>query len=169
MNRDGLLALYNYNVYANDLVLDTVAQLPEDKFLQVSSPSHSSVRELLVHMLEGEAFFLSVCTGHPLDELPSLPRLADIQQSWTQLAREIHSYLVTLTDADLMQEIEIRLKGQPFCFSKWQALVQGFVHSTHHRGELSIVLTELGYPLPTLDILLQFIKQSGQSWPVKEA
>jgi len=165
MNRDGLLVLYDYNAYANGLLLDTVAQLTEAKFLQVSSPSHGSVHELLVHMLEGEAFFLSVCTGYPLDELPSLPALADIHHAWAQLAKEIHNYLVSLTDADLAQEIEVPLKGQSLHFPKWQALVQGFVHSTHHRGELSIVLTELGCPLPTLDILLQFIKQSGQPWP----
>jgi uncharacterized damage-inducible protein DinB len=39
------------------------------------------------------------------------------------------------------------------------------MHSTHHRGELSIVLTELGYPLPTLDIIVHFAEQSGQAWP----
>ena len=167
MNRDGLLALYNYNVYANSLVLDTMAQLSEVKFLQVSSPSHSSVHELLVHMLEAEAFFLSVCTGHLLEESPSLPTLADIQHYWKNLAKETHDYLVALVDSDLAQEIEVLIKGQPLRFSKWQALVHGFIHSTHHRGELSIVLTELGYPLPTLDILIQFIKQSGQAWPLK--
>lgn len=37
--------------------------------------------------------------------------------------------------------------------------------SFHHRGELSVVCTGLGYPLPTMDIILHFINQSGQSSP----
>jgi len=167
MNQDGLLALYNYNAYANSLVIETVAQLTEAKFTQASSPSHSSVRELLMHMLESEAFFLSVCTGHPMEELPSDTTLADIHRFCDNLAKETYDYLVKLTDIDLIQEIEVPISHQLLRLSKWQALVQGFVHSTHHRGELSIVLTELGYPLPTLDIIIQFVEQSRQQWPLK--
>ncbi|UCC76110.1 MAG: hypothetical protein JSW37_11425, partial [Anaerolineales bacterium] len=39
------------------------------------------------------------------------------------------------------------------------------IHSVHHRGELSVVCTGLGYPLSTMDIILHFINQSGQSSP----
>jgi uncharacterized damage-inducible protein DinB len=45
-------------------------------------------------------------------------------------------------------------------------LAQAFVHSTHHRGELSIVLSHLGHPLPTLDIIIPFVTWSGQKWPL---
>ena len=38
-------------------------------------------------------------------------------------------------------------------------------NSIHRRGELSIVLSGLGHPLPTLDIILHFFAQSGQEWP----
>jgi uncharacterized damage-inducible protein DinB len=46
----------------------------------------------------------------------------------------------------------------------WQLLVQAFVHSTHHRAELAILLGQMGHPLPTLDILIHFAQQSGQPW-----
>ncbi len=68
-------------------------------------------------------------------------------------------------DADLDRQVQVTLRGRPFQFPMWQLLSQAFVHSTHHRGELSIVLTELGHPLPTLDIIVHFAKESGQAWP----
>jgi hypothetical protein len=39
MNRDGLLALYEYNAYATHLVLDGLAQLNEDELVRASGPS----------------------------------------------------------------------------------------------------------------------------------
>jgi hypothetical protein len=33
MDRDGLLALYDYNLYANRLMLDVAAQLTEDELV----------------------------------------------------------------------------------------------------------------------------------------
>lgn len=45
--------------------------------------------------------------------------------------------------------------------------MQAFVQSTHPRGELSIVLSQLGQSLPTLDIIIPFVTDSGQVWPGK--
>jgi len=165
MNHDSLLALYVYNAYANKLVLDTVEQLAEAKFTRESSPSHGSVRMLLLHMLECEAFFLACCRGQSFDGLDDLPTLADIRRRWTELEQEQQDFIASLGESDLAREISAPLGERPLCFSLWQLLVQAFVHSTHHRGELSVVLTQLGHPLPTLDIILHFIQQSGQEWP----
>ena len=164
MNRDGLLALYSYNAYAARIVFSIASQLTETQFTQRSSPSHNSVRELLIHMLESEAFFLSVCTGEIIEELPALQTAANIHDFWEILAKDTQEYIARLTDTELLQDVEIPIRGKVYYLPIWQALLQGFVHSTHHRGELSIVLTELGRPLPTLDILLQFIDQSGQQF-----
>ncbi len=167
MDRNGLLALYNYNAYANNVLLKAAAQLPQAEFIRKISPSHNSVHELLIHMFEGEAFFLSVCKNHSLEESLNLPTLTSIHHAWTGLAEESNDFIASLAEADLAKEITIFIKDQPIYLSKWQALIQAFVHSTHHRGELSIILTQLGYPLPSLDILAHFIEQSGQQWPLK--
>ncbi|MFN8455860.1 MAG: hypothetical protein U0401_14540 [Anaerolineae bacterium] len=41
------------------------------------------------------------------------------------------------------------------------------LHSAQHRGELSILLSELGHPLLIDDIIVRFTEESGQSWPFK--
>lgn len=165
INRDGLLSLYHYNFYANKLVLDTVEQLDQAEFTQSSSPSHGSVQKLLIHMLGCEASFLYRCLGKSLeDESVDLSTLAGIRQNWSGLEQEQIQYIGQLGEADLARNIPFQPKGKLLVFPVREMLLQAMIHSTHHRGELSIVLTGLGHPLPTLDIILYFTQQSGQVW-----
>jgi uncharacterized damage-inducible protein DinB len=93
-----------------------------------------------------------------------LSTLPSIRRYWSKLEQEQLDIIGTLNEADMIRDVQVQLGKQQLVFPVWELLVQALVHSIHHRGELSIVLTELGHPLPTLDIILQFIKQSGQSW-----
>ena len=166
MDRDILLALYAYNAHANRLVLETAAGLTDDEFTRQSSPSHQSVRTLLVHLIGSEAFFLKLCQGQPLPTSPATPpTLAEIQSYASQLAGDQESFLRSLDEAGPKREVAFQMGGQALHLPVWQLLVQAFVHATHHRGELSIVLSHLGHPLPTLDIIIPFVTWSGQKWP----
>jgi len=166
MDQDGLLTLYTYNIYANKLMFDTVGQLTEAEFNQQCSPSHGSVHRLLGHMLGCESFFLAQCQGKPDEfDYTALPTLALLRGYWTKLEEQQLDFIHSQNQADLARQVQVELRGESLVFPAWQLLLQAMVHSIHHRGELSIVLTELGHPLPTLDILLYFIHQSGQDWP----
>jgi uncharacterized damage-inducible protein DinB len=166
MDRDLLVALYNYNIYANRLVLDTAASLSDEEFTRPASPSHESVQMLLLHMIRAETFFLKQSQGQPVLPRPAAaPSLAQIRAYTDQLAQEQEAFVRSLAENDLKREVEYEMGGHPFRLAVWQMLAQAFVHSTHHRGELSIVLSGLGYPLPTLDIIIPFVTQSGQEWP----
>lgn len=165
MNHQGLLTLYSYNSYANKLVFEVVGQLAETEFTGAVIPIYPSVRALLLHMLSVEAFFLACCRGEPyVFDQATLLAPADIHRAWEQLDRERQDYLITLTEVTLAEELTVQLSGKPFRFPRWQLLLQAFIHSNHHRGELSVLLTHLGHPLPTMDIIVQFAQESGQPW-----
>jgi len=166
INRDGLLALYTYNAYANRMVLDGLAQLSEDELTREPSPSHDSIHGLLLHMLRCEVGFLARCQERQV-QVPDLRTLADTRLYWGNLMREQQDFIASLTESDLARDLAIQLRDRPFHFPMWQLLVQAFVHSTHHRGELAILLGQMGHPLPTLDIIIHFAKESGQEWPWK--
>ena len=169
MDTHGLLTLSQYNAYANGLVFDTIARLPPEELQQEASPSHGSVVKLLLHMFAVELFFFTACqNGEGTAGKPARPStLADLRPAWADLETARLSYLGSCTQADLARQHSIRLGGQMLHYTAAQMLMQSMLHSTHHRGELSIVLTRLGHPLPTLDIILQFTQQSGQVWPLK--
>ena len=166
MEQSMLSTLYAYNAYANRHVLEIAGRLTDEEFTRRSSPSRESVYILLRHLLASETFFLKHCQQRALPpQLDHLATLADLQGYQQQLAEEQSTFIQTLTEAELHCEIDFQIGLQPLHLPMWQLLVQAFVHSTHHRGELSIVLSQLGQPLPTLDIILPLVKWSGQVWP----
>lgn len=166
LNRDSLLALYDYNAYANHLTLGVAKELTEEEFTRKVSPSRESVRGLLQHMLGVEASYVAMSEGQELGfKLEDVMSLDRIQYHWERTEQRQQTLLKSLGDADVEKQVQVQLIDHSFQFPLWQLLTQAFVHSTHHRGELSIVLTELGHPLPTLDIIIHFAKQSGQEWP----
>lgn len=161
MNRDGLLALCHYDAHANSLMFEVVAKLTEDEFTRDSSPSHGSVRNLMLHTLRTERGFLSLCQERE-GKKPDLRDAAEIQHYWEDLDREMRDWIASQSEDDLRTEIALpfQLKGGYYRLPKWQLLLQALVHCIQHRGELSIVLTELGHPLPNLDIILHFIERN---------
>jgi uncharacterized damage-inducible protein DinB len=166
MNRDGLLALYEYDACANHLVLDGLAQLSEDEFTHAPSPSRSTVRTLFLHSLLGEAWFLAMCQGRKFQQ-PDLPTLDDMRRFQSELEKEQQAFIATLAESDLARDVQIEFGQQPYHLPVWQLLVQAFLHATQHRAELGIVLGQMGHPLPTMDIIIHFMHQSGQPWPPK--
>ncbi len=164
MNAENLNALFSYNHYANHLVMDIADLLTETEFTCRSSPSHGSVYNLLIHMQRAEAFFLSACKENPLTTYPDMTTVADIRCQWDILADEINKFLSALYENDSDRIVPVTIKEKQYNFPIWQLLMQALLHSNHHRGELSIVLTELGHPLPTLDSIIYFAEQSNQQW-----
>jgi uncharacterized damage-inducible protein DinB len=166
INKDGLLTLYEYNAYANHLVLAEMAKMSDAEFVRQISPSHGCVRDLFVHILLVQSGYLSYCLKQPSVQ-PPLPAFTDVRDYCLRLDVKTNSFIDSCSDDDLTQNLEINLRNHPFRFPVWQMLLQPVVHAIHHRGELSIGMTGLGYPLPTLDIVIPFAEQSGQPWPWK--
>lgn len=168
MNRQSLLTLYHYNQYANNLVLETVEKLSHREFTGEVIPIYPSIWALLLHMLGVETFFLACCRGEtfqPPAELPSTP--AALRAAWQTLDHSRQAYLNGVDEAVLAKLLPVQLGEPLYQFTRWQILLQAYVHSSHHRGELSVLLTHLGQPLPTLDIIIQFAQESGQGWPAR--
>ncbi len=165
LNRSGLTALHTYNVYANNLVLETAQRMSEDELSQTSSPSHGSVINLLRHIFGCEYYFLILCMGlEPEEPRTELPSLSTLREYFSALAERRAGYLKAVNEYELTAEITVQIGAGRFTLPRWQLLAQSLIHSIHHRGELSIVMTELGYPLPTLDPILKYVNDSGQVW-----
>jgi uncharacterized damage-inducible protein DinB len=113
MDTKGLRVMYEYNAYANRLVLDVVARLSDDEFRRESSPSHGSVHALLRHMLVAEAFFLAVSQGRALD-VPMPAVRADFPPFVERLSGDSRAFLSSATPADLDKTVSVNLAGRAF-------------------------------------------------------
>jgi uncharacterized damage-inducible protein DinB len=46
--------------------------------------------------------------------------------------------------------------GERYAYPVWQMMVHLVNHGTHHRSELAEMLTQLGSPPPSLDLLVYY-------------
>ncbi len=167
INKSALLALHLLNSHANSLVLQTAAEMEESDLTAQASASHGSVVGLLTHMLTSEFYFLARSEGKPINPKSAPDKALSLQEvalAFTKVAEERLKYLNWVNDDQLQQIVDIPLNGRNYKLPRWQLLTQSLFHSAHHRGELSIVMTALGHPLPTLDPIISFINDSGQHW-----
>ena len=151
---------------ANDLLLSEVEKLDPAELRSKHSPSHGSVWNLLRHMLMVETHYLQASQGKTGEfEPPSLESLADLRCYWQEIISNRQDHISSLSPDQVGKVISLRLGDHDFNLPRHQIILQGILHSVYHRGELSIVMTDLGYPLPTLDSIVYFVKESGQEWP----
>jgi uncharacterized damage-inducible protein DinB len=164
LSKNTLMELARYDTYANRLVLAEAEKLSDGDFNRTTSPSHGSVSQLLQHLLRSEVFFIEACAGEKLTP-PEPVSAAEFCMLIDYVEEKAVALLAGLDEPGLQQIGQIDLHGTILKFPFWQLLAQAYTHATHHRGELSIVLTEMGRPLPTLDIILFFAAESKQPWP----
>jgi uncharacterized damage-inducible protein DinB len=70
-----------------------------------------------------------------------------------------------LDEADLDTTVHwTNMRGQPFALPRWQVMLHGANHSTHHRSEVAAMLSELGYEPASTDLLEFYLERAGQSW-----
>ncbi len=160
MNSNDLLTLYKYNAFANNLLSETIDDLPGD-VLGAASPSHDSVGSLLRHMLSVETAYLQTCRGEPFDR-SSIPNdVAHIISALQALAPQQQAYLENVS----AEELESTRTWFGITLPIDQLLTQCVMHSLQHRTEISLLFSQQGYQMPDFDIIKFFILESGQEWP----
>jgi len=165
LDSTALYALHTYNVYANDLVLETAAKIGAEELTREVSPSHGSVLKLLAHIFECEYYFTLECMNTTPDQAQAdrcAASLESLRECFALLNATRENYLLEVNEYELEEEIAVDLGRGEVTLPRWQFMAQSLLHSVHHRGELSIVMTGLGHPLPTFDPILMYIRDSGQ-------
>lgn len=162
INREGLLTLASFNDHANSLILETANRLGEVALKTEISPSHKHALGLLWHMLECEIFFLAACQDRSAEEI-EIKNLAVLSERWPLIDQDIQAYIAGLNKGEEETIVAVKIASTLYHFPIWQLFAHTFIHTAHHRGEISILFSQLGNPLPTLDAILYFIESSGQS------
>jgi uncharacterized damage-inducible protein DinB len=160
-----LRTLYDYNVWADDHVLDAAAALTKDELSREMGASFGSVRGNLEHIALAQALWLSRWTGErpqALDQLGGEPDLDALRAALAALHGSERAFVAGLSSADLIRELAyVDTQGNPQRRPLWQSLLQVVNHGTHHRAEIALVLTSFGKPPRQLDYLFFEIERAG--------
>jgi uncharacterized damage-inducible protein DinB len=150
--------LYDYNYWANAKLFAALAQLTPEQFTQPVAGSYGSIRNALVHVMSAEWGWLDRCGGpergaklNPDD----FPTMASVVDTWRRIEGYVRGFLPTLKDEDLARDIEFTLGGsEKRTLSMGDLLQHSVIHAVHHRGQVAMLLRELGYVPGNFDLLI---------------
>jgi uncharacterized damage-inducible protein DinB len=162
MLADALRALYTYNHWATERILDTAAQLTPEQLDAPGTAGRGSIRETLLHQFHGHVRWLAWWNGSmgaaeayalPID--PSqFPDLAAVRTYWEQVEADTQRFLDGLTDADAAREYVA--EELHFRMPLFKMMLHVANHGTQHRSEVAAMLTAVGHSPGDLDAIGYF-------------
>ena len=155
--------LIDYHYWARDRVLDAVAVLTPEQFMQDLKSSFKSVRDTCVHTYSAEWIWHSRWNGvSPSVAIPfdRFPDVAALRAAWVDLETHVRSLIGELGEAGLTRDLDYRLlNGTPGRSSIAQMLQHVVNHGTYHRGQVTTMLRQLGVPAPKSTDLIAYYRE----------
>jgi uncharacterized damage-inducible protein DinB len=164
-----LQTLFDYSYWANRKLFGVVSKLTPEQFTQPVAGSYGSVRNTMVHTLSAEWGWLDRCggpeRGAALDPA-DYPTVDAVVERWKQIEGYLRAFLSTLRDEDLDRNIEFALGGAPKrSMPLGELLHHATVHGIHHRGQVGLLLRQLGFAPGNVDILMYYGERHGLQAP----
>ena len=121
-----------------------------DAFSKDLGASFGSVRGTLLHILWGEWGWLRYWQeGNFIREFPleDFPTVASLEASWSELEQARRGFVAGLTDEALLEPRPL----DEHTYSLAELIQQTLNHSTYHRGQVAVLLRQLGHAPPATD------------------
>ena len=169
--------LSNYNQWMNSKVYEAAAHLTAIDLAKDRGAFFSSLLGTLNHIVVGDTIWLKRFATHPsclnslrevadlrnptsLDELV-FEDLGSLSEHRIWLDREIIKWISELSESDLDFVLSYHnTKGIP-AKKRYSSLVLHFFnHQTHHRGQVSTLLSQAGVDIGVTDLLTQIPEET---------
>lgn len=165
------ILLAEYNAWMNDKLYATAAELSAEERMENRGAFFGSVHGTLSHLLVADRIWLQRFAQHSskpqaLEWVSQLPRpksldeilFIDFHEMWEHrkhLDNTIKEWMNSLSGSDLDQPLQYSsMKGirasKPFS----GVLLHFFNHQTHHRGQVTTLLSQTGKDVGGTDLLL---------------
>ncbi|WP_438863033.1 DinB family protein [Neptunicella sp.] len=160
-----------YNQWMNNNLYQLVSQLDEDTFTQQKGAFFGSIAGTLNHIMVADIIWLTRFKAHPtgfsslngMTDFPSPKALSSIlfadfsslHQARKKLDNVIIDMCQQIRDIDLVTRLSYHnTKGHAFN-KKWGFVLQHFFnHQTHHRGQVTTLLSQMEIDCGITDLLM---------------
>lgn len=165
-------ALARYNRWMNDRLYALCAPIPDEQRKRDRGAFFRSIHGTLNHILLADRAWLGRFTRDPavaesrdadgkvmaltgkLDQ-ELYADFATLRAERAQTDAAIERWVATLTEERLKANLTYRTsKGTPYEHPLWQAVTHFFNHQTHHRGQLTTLLMQLGHDPGVTDLVV---------------
>ncbi|HEU5073192.1 MAG TPA: DinB family protein [Polyangiaceae bacterium] len=169
-------ALARYNRWMNDKLYRLAATLGDDARKRDAGAFFKSIHGTFNHILLADRVWLARFTGATVQDgfmgpggIRSLDQelYADFEQLRRQRALtddELSAWVATLTHEQLAAPLVYMRSGQKQEFPLWWAVTHVFNHQTHHRGQITTLLTQQGCDPGSTD-LVAMLREEGARLP----
>jgi len=169
-------AMAAYNRWMNQRLYQTCASLADAERKRDRGAFFKSVHGTLNHLLYGDRAWMSRFTGRdlgwkgPADELYA--DFGELRAARAELDRLIEEWAARLDEGWLARDFTYtsRIDRRTRTLPAWLLVTHMFNHQTHHRGQLTTLLSQLGIDpgvtdLPWLPELSQLTSATGSTSP----
>lgn len=148
-----------YNRWMNERLYACCATLSDEERKRDVGAFFKSIHGTLNHLLLGDRIWMGRFTGTPF-AVKSLDQ--ELYADFAQLRREraktdddIAAWVETLTAADFSGELSYTsvVDPKPRRYPLWFAVTHFFNHQTHHRGQLTTLLSQRGIDPGITDLI----------------
>jgi uncharacterized damage-inducible protein DinB len=163
--QDDIVALFEYDRWANRKVLDACRKLTAEQYVAEPVPGWSSVRSTIFHIALATEFNLRALADDPDDRVPTESDLAtvdDVAHLLERAYRRFEDLRPTLTPERLNAVLTLRAIGRTFTLPRWAILRHIVNHSTYHRGQVASKLKRFGIEQSITDFFWWVIEQIPQ-------
>ncbi|MFW9962079.1 MAG: DinB family protein [Candidatus Sifarchaeia archaeon] len=147
--------LLDHNLACREPLLQTLEQLSIDVFMKDLGIGRSSIRNILVHLLNTEIYWISVLSGSDFEyiEPENLSDIQSIRTVWSKIHEKTRSYVANLKEEQLQHVKSVTWENQTVSFTVSKALIHMTNHETHHRGLLAGLIRLEGLEPPDFNML----------------
>ncbi|MCA9565383.1 MAG: damage-inducible protein DinB [Myxococcales bacterium] len=148
-----------YNAWMNEKVYSATAKLSDEERKLDRGAFFGSIHRTLNHILWADLLWLARMKGDPLPEIGGVDAVLhegfeDLWSARRKTDEAIRAWTETIDDASLDTDLTIhsRATGSTLVCKRRIALMQIFNHQTHHRGQITTLLTQAGVDVGVTDL-----------------
>ncbi|HSN17474.1 MAG TPA: DinB family protein [Gammaproteobacteria bacterium] len=155
----GMLA--GYHVWAHRRLLESLAPIGDMDYHADQGLFFRSIHRTLNHLLLVDLLWQGRLTGKPfpvsgLDQ-ELVKERAVLAEEMLGAAEKLQSLVADLDDSQIVAvNAYVDTEGRRREFPRSLQLAHAFNHATHHRGQITAVITRLGVDCPVLDMPVFF-------------
>jgi uncharacterized damage-inducible protein DinB len=147
-----------YNAWMNSRIYAMCASLPEAELHKDRGAFFKSIYATLNHIAYGDLAYLSRFTGDP----SAVPELGSdlfvtfdrLRAERTALDQRILAWAESLSSSWLAETLTYtsKIDGKTRTVPRWMLVTHMFNHQTHHRGQVTTLLSQMGLDVGSTDI-----------------
>jgi uncharacterized damage-inducible protein DinB len=153
-----------YTLWADRVCLKAAEAVSPGDLVRETGTSFGSLLGTLGHVLASQRVWLARFEGKPLDNerrFSDFPDWPSLSAAWAETSAELGFFLAALNAEQVSADLTWRggdgtLRTRPL----WEPVLHLVNHTTYHRGQVVSLLRQMGYPVPSTDLIRFLIDQA---------